>query len=131
MKKDCRNSLAKSSKQMLKDHLKIGRGKSVSYLPINTVEAVIGISIETYAAMIEQSGYKYAIFTAKDCCIKSGAMYAYDYRGLKRILDQHRTILRSQEWPTTPHNFIKRIASKWLDQEDPVMPVIRMAFGDR
>jgi hypothetical protein len=130
MKKGGRISLEKISRDILRDHLNVGRGKPVSYLPINTVEKIIGISIQAYTAEIGKSGNKFAIFSEKECCIKSGAVYSYNNDELNNILNKHKDVLHKNKWPATPDGFIKRIASEWLDEQHPMMPIIKEAFGD-
>lgn len=115
---------------MLAAHLKLGPDKAISYLPIKTIEKVIDISIQTYISMIETSGNRYLVFSPADCCIDSGAIYAYRFDVLEELLNNNRTVLGEHGWPTDPDSFIRRIASDWLDQEDPIMPIVRKAFGD-
>ena len=69
--------LAQTAREMLERHLNVGPKKAVSYLPIRTIEKVIGISINEYVALIEDAGNRSAVFLAADCCINSGAIYAY------------------------------------------------------
>ena len=130
MTKDDTTFPADESKRMLATHLKLGREKAVSYLPIKTVEKAIGVSIPTYIAMIEHSGNHHVIFSSADCCIDSGAVYAFHAGALEEILYNNRSILSENGWPIDSNNFIRKIASHWLDQDDPVMPVIKRAFGD-
>ena len=73
-------------KQILESHLDIGQQKPVSYLPINTIENVLSLSINEYVAMVEEKGHRAIVLGPGECCIKSGAVYAYDCRALGDIL---------------------------------------------
>ena len=70
------------------------------------------------------------MFAGSETCIKSGAVYAYRDRELATILKKHANLLTSHHWPTSVGDFIKKIASEWFDENYPVMPVIRAAFGE-
>ena len=117
-------------KRILDNHLDVGLEKPISYLPIRTVTDVVGISVAAYRVLIEKSGAKSLVFYQEDCCIKSGAVYAYHIDGLRNILEDHRKTLIENGWPVDPLQFITRIAAEWLDEKSPVLPVVRSAFGD-
>jgi hypothetical protein len=73
-----RASLGDDAKRLVDHHLRIGPEKSVSYLPIKTLEQVIGITVHDYMSLVERSGYKGIVFGVGDCCISSGAVYAFN-----------------------------------------------------
>ena len=124
------HKLTKRAGKILASHLKVGPQKPVSYLPINTIENVIGITVPAYRSMIENSGNKCIVFKADQCCIKSGAVYAYSENDLRAVLNRNMEMLFNNGWPTDLDNFIRRIASEWLDEGNSLMPVIRAIFGD-
>jgi hypothetical protein len=130
VKENSLDSAKEITKRLLESHLAVGPDKPVSYLPIRTIEEVVGISIETYVSLIEGAGNQYAIFGADDCCIKSGAVYAYNLQSLTKVLNDNRNVLTRHGWPATANDFIRRIASEWLDSADPVITVVRKSFGD-
>jgi hypothetical protein len=121
--------LTEEAKQILQDHLDLGTTKPVSYLPIATLEKVLGLTASEYAALVEQSGNRVAIFEGVDCCIRSGAIYAYSDDDLAALLVANRTTLQEHRWPTTSTGFIKRLAAQWVD-DGPILPIIRKAFGE-
>jgi hypothetical protein len=125
-----RASLTEDARQILHMHLAVGPKTPVSYLPIKTIENVIGIPIHVYTSLIKNSGNKVAIFGPGDCCIDSGAIYAYSYDDLDELLRHNRAVLVDNGWPTTPADFVERIAAEWLHEGHPIMPTIRRAFGD-
>ena len=116
-------------KLILDSHARVGQKKPVSYVPIRTVESVIGISVQEYVLIIESMGNSGIILGAEECCINSGAVYAYSPRHLDQFLKEDEAILAAHGWPTVPLEFIKRIAAEWLEETHPIMPVIRKAFG--
>jgi hypothetical protein len=130
MMEDITASLGEDAKRLVDNHLRIAPEKSVSYLPIKTVENVIGITVQDYMSLIERSGNEGIVFNAEDCCISSGAVYAFSYQHLAKILKDNQATLSGHGWPATPVDFIRRIAAEWVDEESPVMPIIRRAFGD-
>ena len=124
------HSLSTHAKRILENHLNIGSTKSLSYLPVATIEQVIGISVPEYLSLIEESGNQFAVFTSKECCIKSGAVYAYSSRDLENILKASREVLTRNDWPTNSKDFIRKLASEWLNDESPMLPVVKKIFGE-
>jgi len=70
------------------------------------------------------------VFNSNESCISSGAVYAYNFNELDRVLNIYRKILLVNKWPIVPSGFVKRIALEWVEANSPIMPVIRRAFGD-
>lgn len=118
------------AKRILESHLNIGREKPVSYLPLSTIERVIGIKVSEYTGMIEALGNEFLVFASEECCIKSGAVFAYSYRDLENVLRNHRDVLAHNGWSTDPRDFVRRLASEWLDDRNPILSVIKRAFGE-
>ena len=115
---------------MIESHAKVGRLKPVSYLPLKTIENVVGITTAAYQAAVEENGNKFIVLGPDECCIESGAAYAYSEADLTALLESHKDLLRTYGWPTDPADFVRRLGSEWLPQDDPVMPVVMAAFGD-
>jgi hypothetical protein len=124
------DSAKEIAKRLLESHLTVGPDKPVSYLPIRTIEEVIGMSVDRYVSLIEQTGNQYAVFGVTDSCINSGAVYAYNRQGLAKILNENRDVLTQHGWPAAVDDFIRRIASEWLDPGNPITAVIRKSFGE-
>jgi hypothetical protein len=116
--------------QMVDSHANVGRHKPVSYLPLTTIETAIGTTTAAYQAAVEESGNRCILLGPDESCIESGAAYAYSEPDLSALLDRNKDLLRKRGWPIEPADFIRRLGSEWLPQDDPVMPVIRAAFGD-
>jgi hypothetical protein len=94
-------SITGDAKQIVERHLAVGRRKPVSYLPIETIETVIGLTIRGYVSLIENSGNKAVVLGAGDCCINAGAVYAYSCKELNDILSRNHAVLADHQWPTT------------------------------
>jgi hypothetical protein len=118
------------AKTILNDHLRLGRNKPVSYLPIRTVESVLGLSVGEYLTFIEQAGFHCVILPAGESCIESGSVHAYSAPALADLLIGHAAVLSQHDWPTSPELFVRRIGARWLESGHPVLPVVQMAFGD-
>jgi hypothetical protein len=116
--------------QTIQEHLSLGPSKAVGYLPINTVEKLLGITAAAYAEMANLRGHSSLTAAPGESCIKSGAVYVYSASALQEILDRNSDRLRSANYPTDAEGFVRAIAREWLADDHPVMPVIRQAFGD-
>jgi hypothetical protein len=123
--------LSEDAMLILKEHLKVGPDKPVSYLPLRTVEKVLGITASAYQAMIEEQGSRCVVFQQGETCIDSGAIYAYSEQDLESILRDNRDILVERGWPTAPADFVRRLASEWVAEDSPIKPIIRRVFGER
>jgi hypothetical protein len=119
------------NEQILERNLNVGRQKAVSYLPIRTIENVLGLRLHKYVSMIEDLGHKAMVLGPEECIISSGAVYAYSCEDLDEILQDNKAILLEHGWPTTSINFIRKMAVEWVDRENAIFPVIRKAFGER
>lgn len=123
-------SPAEHAMRILDSHLNVGKEKPVSCLPIKTVEGVIGITIPAYKSMIESMGNRWSMFSPEESCISSGAIYAYNDAYLDNILRDNGDLLSSNGWPVTSEDFIRRIASEWLEDDNPILPVVKKVFGE-
>jgi hypothetical protein len=95
-----------------------------------TIEKVLKLKVEDYRLRVEEAGHQSAVFSAEICCIKSGALYAFSRDDLDKVLRDNRIALSDHGWPVKADAFIRRIASEWLDDDSPILPVVRKAFGD-
>src|ERR1700712_922622 len=88
----------KDAKRMLDRHIRVGPEKPISYLPINAINNVLGMEISTYTSLAKDFDAKILIFSPDDCCIKSGAVYAYDDDALRKILEDNKKVLIENGW---------------------------------
>lgn len=121
---------ALEARAILEEHVNVGRERAVSYLPINAIENVLGLSIEDYRSLIERQGNECSVFRSDCCCIKSGAVFAYSPTDLDTILKEYASVLLEHGWPLSASPFVQRIASEWLEDDNPILPVIKRAFGE-
>jgi hypothetical protein len=129
--KNCElESLPEDIKDMLHRHTHLDANKVVSYLPLNTIENVIGISVGVYTSIIENNGGSYLIFGENECCISSGAVYAFLPKALKEILKINKHILTVVGVPCEPTGFIRAIADTWFENETSITPLLKELFGD-
>jgi hypothetical protein len=121
---------ADRAKRILAAHLILGPEKPLSYLPNKTIENMIGIKVVEYVAMIEKSGFAAVALSDQECCIDSGAVYAYSCQHLDSILIGNQSLLLSHGWPVASVDFIRRLAAEWLEEGHPLLPAIERAFGE-
>jgi 8-oxo-dGTP diphosphatase len=115
---------------VLAKHVYVGAAKPVSYLPISTIEKVLNMQVDAYARLIEKAGGKCVVFSETETCIRSGAVYAYSEIDLASVLKNYKGVLSEHGWPSVPLEFIKRLATDWLDLHNPLRGVLISAFGD-
>ncbi len=111
-------------------HVELSVAKPVSYLPINTIENVIGISLSTYASMVESKSAICLVFRPGECCISSGAAYAFLPDVLCTILRANSEMLTEAGIPHEPANFIEAIARTWFEDGSSVIPLLKKVFGE-
>jgi hypothetical protein len=122
--------LQEHRRRTIEEHTNLGKRKPVSYLPIKTIEKVLGLTVDEYRKLVELAGNSCAVFSEKDTCIHSGAVYAYSDADLTFVLDHYSGLLAACSWPVSTGEFVGKIAAEWYEEKNPVMPVIRAAFGD-
>jgi hypothetical protein len=116
--------------EILRSHLDLGDKKAVSYLPIQTIENVLRLSVEQYLAKAKDRGLSFQVFSPVETCIESGAVYLYDRQQLDGILAANRNILLEGGWPADSKAFVVKVATTWLDKDDKILPVVKAAFGE-
>jgi len=117
-------------RRILSSLTEVGPAKPIAYLALYTIRDVLRMDPHALAQDAKAKGLCAARFGPRRCCVKSGALYVFDRRALERLLESPRSILAARDWPVDPDQFVARIAREWLDQTDPVVSVIRRAFGE-
>lgn len=130
MNNNFNNSQKDKLSRILNSHLILSKRKSVSYLPKNTIENHIGITLEDYTKMILGNKNKYIIFSDKETYIYSGAIFAYNEEFLGELLENNYNIIVENRWTTNPEEFVKRIAFEWIEDDNPIKKIIKLSFGD-
>ena len=123
-------SVPEDTKDMLRRHTKLNADKVVSYLPLNTIENVLGMSLETYISIIENNGGSYLIFRENECCISSGAVYAFLPEELGEILKRNKDVLGMVGIPSEPTKFIRAISGTWFESGTNIIPLLKKLFDD-
>ena len=116
--------------KLLYDHLGVGSVKPISYLPIRTIEKHLGLSVDAYVRMAQESGKSAVVTAAEQSSILSGTVHLFDRASLQRILDKNEDALRTANSPVDAAGFVGAIARDWLPMDHPLIDVIREAFGD-
>ena len=80
--------------------------------------------------MAKSQGYLCRIYHKGETCIDSGAVYVYCEISLSIILENNRQTLLSNGWSAKCNEFVDKIAQNWLQENDPLISVVRAVFGD-
>ena len=90
------------AERLLIDLRQIGPNKTIGYLPFYTIRKFLQLSPEVIAADAAARGLASQLFGPAKCCIKSGALYVYDRKGLAQLLVTHADILEPRTCRSTP-----------------------------
>jgi hypothetical protein len=90
------------------DHATVGPAKPITYLPIDTIEKVLGLTIAKYAELVKRRGGECAVFSTSETCIKSGAVYCYDPATLAALLDGHARQFEQLGWRQSRRHLSRR-----------------------
>src|SRR5438105_2094526 len=115
---------------ILEKHISLDENKALSYLPIKTIENYLDIEVVRYMELVEASDNECVLLSEKECCIASGAVYCYNKISMEKILLEYQDLVLMCGFPLPVREFVAAIATDWFDTNEPIMPVIRRAFGD-
>ena len=62
--------------------------------------------------------------------MQSGALYAYYDEGLAELLTKNAAILKQYGWPTTPEDFVRRLAIVWAEEKTALFDIVSDSFGN-
>jgi hypothetical protein len=88
------------------------------------------MDVTEVADSFAKRGLKARVFLANECCINSGALYVYDPATLQSVLNAASDVLERNKWPISAELFVDRVAKFWVEENDPVYPVIQRVFGE-
>jgi hypothetical protein len=108
----------------------VGNAKPLGYLPLTTLEKHLAMDVTEVADSFAKRGLKARVFLANECCINSGALYVYDPATLQSVLNAASDVLERNKWPISAELFVDRVAKFWVEENDPVYPVIQRVFGE-
>lgn len=109
----------------------VGVSKPIGYLPLYTIEKLLRLTPEALADAAAKRGLATVQLDAAACCIKSGALYAYDRQALTRLLQVNAYAVHAAGLPLDPDEFVVHVASIWFEEQHPAYRVITAAFGDK
>ena len=55
-------------RRTLKEHVTLGQQKAMSYLPLKTIERVLGLTVDEYRREIEQAGNECIVLSEDETC---------------------------------------------------------------
>lgn len=111
-------------------HTSFKNPKSVSYLPINTIERIVGMRVSDYQSLISKAGNQSVVFESGRCFVGSGAVYAFNEENLSAALKENAALLSEIDWPRNPRLFVEKVAAEWYEKEHPIRPLINQVFGE-
>ncbi len=116
-------------KALLRSLFEVGLSKPVGYLPLHTIKESVQLTPEAVSAVAAARGLATAQFGPTECCIKSGALYAYHRGALAALLQANAEAVRAAGLPLDPDIFVGRIAAAWFEKDHPAYPIVAKAFG--
>jgi hypothetical protein len=116
--------------QILSSLREVGPTKPIGCLPLDTVRRFLRAEPKDVARIAENRGLSATILSKDECCIKSGALYVYDSAALSQLLARNAVLLGETELPAEPESFVRAIAAHWFERDEPIMSLIRAAFGE-
>jgi hypothetical protein len=108
----------------------VGVSKPIGYLPLYTIKEFLRSDPQTLANDLAERGLITAQFAERDCCIKSGALYAYHRSALRDLLLKYAAAVRVAGLPLDPDEFVAHIAANWYELGHAAHPFIAAAFGE-
>jgi hypothetical protein len=108
---------------------RVGPDKPVGYLPLYTIRDVLGLQVDVLSTEAQAEGLSALRLDPEECCIESGVLYVFDGERLAALLASEAETLASRGWPAEPEGFVRALAAEWVEPDDPVLPIIRRAFG--
>jgi hypothetical protein len=108
----------------------VGRTKAVGYLPLATLEKVLGLEPEELRKQSIARSLEVRIFEEGKCCIKSGAIFVYDSVLFKKIAEKFREEILARGWIAECDFLIERIATNWFSEQEPVLQFISALYGE-
>jgi hypothetical protein len=116
---------------LLRSLIDVGPSKPVGYLPFYAIKDFVQLSPETIAANAATRGLAVAEFGPDACCIKSGALFVYDWEALACLLQSQADAVSQAGLPDDPDRFVAHIAAVWYAEDHPARQIIASAFGER
>lgn len=91
---------SKSVEELLNDLYLVGVKKSLGYLPLDTIENICSVRVETVINYAKTNNLKSILYKQGECDIGSGALYLFHEQMLIDVIRQHENVLRDAGVPT-------------------------------
>lgn len=123
----------KNKIDLLNDLYNVGKTKSLGYLPINTIVNICDTQIETILKYAKSNNLKTILLSEKECTIRSGALFVYNEKMLREILNKNKDILKEANIPTKERNYILYIAKNHVSPiiYEKAYEIIGITFNDK
>jgi hypothetical protein len=108
----------------------VGATKAVGYLPLYTIERVLGQNPAELVQHYRQKGLCVRVFDQNECCIKSGALFVWDYDQASRCIKEFGKSVTEKGWPIDANVVLENIATEWFEKDDPIMPLVYALYGE-
>lgn len=116
---------------LLDDLRKVGKDKSLVYLPINAIINYCKRSPEEIMEIADKNSLCTFLIKEEDSrTIPSGVLYVYDDKALQEILEKNIENLEAADWPTDPEAFIEKITEVNVPQKTKLFDVVADTFAD-
>lgn len=112
---------------MIDDLEKVGPRKPLGYLPLQYF-IDYKIDIGRVKQYLQSKGLMLLELTEAECGVASGALFAYNYEALSKLLHENRKLLQGEGWPDTPEAFTRHLKVK-ASQGTELYKVIALAYG--
>lgn len=99
---------------LLGDLEKVGKNKPMGFLSRKSITNS-GSQLETIQASLLQKGLESKMFTSSDQPNDADVLFAFDRKSLRALLDKNTKLLKDNDWPTDPDNFILWVANRERD----------------
>lgn len=112
----------------LTDLRTVGPLKPLGCLPISTLVDICRVTPEEMREELEEKGLVVVQLSNEESSIASGALYAYHEQALSGVLQAGKDILKKNNWPTEPREFVCHL--KILAKDPELFTLIMKAFAD-
>jgi hypothetical protein len=108
---------------------RVGKDKPLGYLPIGVLTDICKVDIDELKDELEARGLMVLGLNEKESSVMTGALFAYDFEALSRVLKSGRQVLERSGWPTEPEAFVRHLNIVVRENPD-LYALIEDAYGD-
>jgi hypothetical protein len=111
------------------DLLRVGPNKPLGHLSVSTLKRY-GWSVPKIVCTLKHRGLATLVLSPAQCCVASGAVYAYHRAALSRVLLKNEKVLKKEGWPLGPDGFVLYHFLKYAAPGTDLFDVIADAYDD-